>query len=264
MTVRNVVECTLVIVVLLVLALIGWQTCVVTGDITNLKHDMLTRQDMAEAVRAVAASKEFGGNRPLISLASNVIPAPPDGSEKTGVLPQSSAGTAARGVDADVLAQLKALGDDLLKTKQELADVRAKLDANVEATNIAHVDLGRIIEKDATGPPIVAIRELEANPEFKADFRKAVDDALAPPVVPLGTIRVENRMPVGEYLEVNGIGRWVAPLSNMDVVVPAGVATTRLTGYEPAKTWPLDARNKFFQSVLIEPQPGYTPIIAYP
>ena len=107
MTVRNVVECTLVIVVLLVLALIGWQTCVVTGDITNLKHDMLTRQDMAEAVRAVAASKESGGDRPLISLASNVIPAPPDASEKTGVLPQSSAGTAARGVDADVPAQLK-------------------------------------------------------------------------------------------------------------------------------------------------------------
>ncbi len=264
MTVRNVVECTLAIVVLLVLVLIGWQIYVVTGDITNLKAGVLTRQDMAEAMKAVAASKESGGDRPLISLASNVIPAPPDASEKAVAASQT------RGMEPDVSAQLKSFGDDLRKTKQELADakaatsscnaelaeVKAKLEANIEATQIARLDLGRIVKKDTAGNPIVAIREMTQNAEFKDDFRRAVNEVVdrpAPP--PQGKIRLDNRMPVSEYLEVNGLGFWVGPSSYLDVVVPAGVAMTRLPGYEAAKSWAVDARNNYFQSVVIQPQP---------
>jgi hypothetical protein len=269
MTVRNVVECTLAIVALLVLALIGWQTYAVNGDVANLKHDMLTQQDMAEAVKAVAASKELGGNRPLVSLASNVIPAPPEASEKP------AAGPAVKGVDADVPAQLKTLGDDLQKTKKELAEakaaagsyitelaeVKAKLEANIEATQIARLDLGRIVKKDTAGNPIVAIREMTQNAEFKDEFRKAVNEALERPAPSSGKIRLDNRMPDWEFLEVDGIGHWVGPSSYLDVVVSTGAATTRLPGYEPAKSWTLDSQNNYFQSVVIQPLPA---VIANP
>lgn len=262
MTVRNVIEGTLALVVLLVLALIGWQTTVLTGDITNVKAAMLTRHDLVEASKGWSASKEGDAGRAAITLANNVMPATSDPGKEPAVAPQSTTGLAARSAEPEVPTQVKMLSEDLQKTKKQLADVQAKLDANIEATNIARVDLGHIVKKDSAGTPIVAIRELTQNAEFKDDFRKAVNEVVERPVPPpLGTIRIDNRMATSQYLEVNGVGRWIGPLNSLDVVVPAGVATTRLPGYEPAKSWRLDAGNGYLQSVIIEPQPIYTPII---
>ena len=279
MTVRNVTEGTLALVVLLVLALIGWQTTVLTGDITNVKAAMVTQHDLAETAKAWAANKDADVGRGAITLANNVTPATSDPGKEPPVAPQGPAGSAARSGEPDGTGPLKILSDDLWKMKQELAgvqasadyykkqlaDVQAKLDANIEATRIARVDLGHIIKNDSSGTPIVAIREMTQNPEFKDEFRRAVNEVVEPRLVPapLGTIRIVNRMGTSQYLEVNGVGRWIGPLGALDVVVPAGVATTRLSGYEPAKSWRLDAGNGYLQSVIIEPQPIYTPIIYY-
>ena len=109
----------------------------------------------------------------------------------------------------------------------------------------------------------MAIRDLTHNAEFKAEFRDAVNEVVQPRFPPPGTMRIVNHMGTSQYLEVNGIGRWIAPLSALDVLVPAGVATTRLPGYEPTKTWRLDAGDNYMQSVIIDPQPIYPPVMYY-
>jgi hypothetical protein len=290
MTVRHAIEGTLAMVVLVVLILIGWQTTILTTDITNVKAAMLTRHDLVEASKEWNASKEGDAGRATIRLANDVTPVALESAKEPPLAPQittgtaSTAGPAARGGELGGSGSLKGLSDDLERVKQDLADVRAsadsykrqlaevqsRLEANIESTNIARLDLGHIVKKDSAGAPIVSISDLMQSAQFRAEFRSAVDDVVQPRLPsptgtvlpqPMGTIRIVNRMGTSQFLEVNGVGRWISPLSSQDVVVPPGVATTRLTGYEAMKSWPLNPGNSFFQSVLIEPQP--TPIIYY-
>lgn len=260
MTVRNVVEGTLALVMLLVLGLIGVQTYVLNSELTNVKGAMLTRHDLTEASKDWAAGKEADAGRGAITLAKNVMLANSDAAKEPSLAPQSSSASPIKSNEPGGNESLKMLSDELQKVKHELADVQAKLDANIESTNIARVDLGHIVEKDGTGAPIVSIRDLMQSSQFKTEFRNAVDQVL-PRLPPSGTVRIVNRMGSSQYLEVDGVGHWIGPLSTLDVVVPAGEATTRLTGYEPTKYWRLDAGDNYFQSVIIDPQTVYTPTI---
>ena len=101
--------------------------------------------------------------------------------------------------------------------------------------------------------------------EFKEQFGKAVSE-VAPPPTPQpaqptwGTVRIDNRMLSSQYIEINGFGRWVSPLSYIDVTVPAGWATVRLVEYEVAKNWWVGAPS-YFQTVIIDRQPSYVRVI---
>ena len=133
MIVRNVIEGALALVVLLVLVLVGWQTTVLTNDMSNVKAAMLTRHDLMEASKAWAAGKEGNVGRGAIVPANYVTQAP-----EPPVAPQNTSGTAARSGEPGGNEPLKTLGDELQKVKQELATVRDDLKANIESTKDAH------------------------------------------------------------------------------------------------------------------------------
>ncbi len=78
-----------------------------------------------------------------------------------------------------------------------------------------------------------------------------------------GVVKIENNMTTWQQMEVNGFPYGVAPLRTVDVIVPAGRATTRLVGFEGTKSWWVGGPD-YRQRVVITPKPAYDSVVWYP
>jgi hypothetical protein len=110
-----------------------------------------------------------------------------------------------------------------------------------------------------------------ANPTYAIETAKRELHPNVPPSSPRqpdvpptwGIVRIENQMADWMHMEVNGFPYGVAPRRTLDVMVPVGEATTRLVGFEEAKTWRVGAPD-YVQRVLITPQPAFDSVVRYP
>jgi hypothetical protein len=151
--------------------------------------------------------------------------------------------------------------------KERLAKVESDLQANLEVANDQRNAFGHIVKNDVAGNAILCIEEqIEQSPQFRDEFRKAVIEVTTPAVPPAqsGKLRIDNRMPIRQQLEVNGVAYWVGPMSYLDVTVPVGPATTRLVGYEAAKIWPIAAPDYFQRVVIVDRHPLNNAFVRYP
>jgi DNA repair exonuclease SbcCD ATPase subunit len=155
------------------------------------------------------------------------------------------------------LAKLEADAKKYDQQTERLAKLEADVKANVEVTGEQQKVLGQIAEKDGANNSILSILKLtNQNPQFRDDLSKAIEKVTPQPPPSWGTVRIENRMETSQDFEVNGVSYWVPPRSFLDVAVRAGWVTTRLTGYEGAKTWRLSP--DYFQTIFIKPKPIYS------
>jgi len=269
-----------------------------TKSVKKLSDEMVTRHDLDEAAKGWATKKDVIDFGARVAAVENGLRDNVAATYEHGVF----AGQLAKKVNEEIPQQLAKLNDNLEKANVRLAKaessaalaanlekrldkveqdlqvnvatthehgtrlhkIEGDVEENVNATQQQRAELGRIVKKDGLGNSIIAIGELtKQSSEFKEDLRKAVREVTQPPPPPWGTVRIDNRMLSWQYLDVNGIGHWVGPLSYLDVNVPAGWATIRLVQYEPAKNWWVGAPN-YFQTVIIDRQPIYNPVVSYP
>lgn len=284
MTARNVFEGTIVLILLVLLGAIGWQTALNKSDIGQVAESVHKLLD--EGGKGWATKKDVDDLRTKITSVENALDKNMDATYGQSVI----TGQLAKKVNQEIPEQLAKLNATLAATNERLAkaetsaalaanfgtrldkveaDLKANsadLLANVEATREHSTMLMELAMKDNVGRWIPALGKARKSDEFRDEFRKAVIEATPPQIPspqPWGTIRIENRMANWQYLEVNGDGRWVGPLSYLDVIVPAGWATTRLPAYESAKPWWLGAPS-YFQTVIIDRQPAYSPVASNP
>jgi hypothetical protein len=246
MSVRSVIELFFALVLLLVLAFIGWQTISNKNDIGQLTKDF---KDLTDAVSHRSAT--------------NVIP---QDLVTTREFEKAKADLAANNSVTD--NRLRNLENDLAATRTKLAAFEGRLDtdsktvgelsghlADIDTTTAAQrAELGRIVKKDTSGTSIVTILEqTKQSPQFKEEFRSAVRAALSSdPPPPQGKLKVDNQTPDGREFEVNGKPSYLRPLEYREFSVPVGPVTTRLINFEEAKQWSLDASNNYSQTVIIE------------
>jgi uncharacterized coiled-coil protein SlyX len=237
----------------------GWP--VVKKDVDDLGRKVAAVEKGLQAnVEATYNQSVVGGQ--LAKKVEQEIP------EQLAQLKATLAATNERLAKAETSAALAANFDKRIdKLERDVKANEAGLLANVEATYNQGVTLGQIAAKDSTGRWIPARLDLltKQSAEFKEQFGKAVSEVTPPaapqPVQPTwGTVRIDNRMLTSQYIEINGFGRWVSPLSYVDVTVPAGWATVRLVEYEVAKNWWVGAPS-YFQTVIIDRQPSYATVI---
>jgi hypothetical protein len=224
---RNLIEAILVLVLLVILGLVGWQTAA----------------NMNSTVKLTDSVKEIAGQVGTLQQASK------DGAAREDQLKKDLGEMQAQVAKVQSAAALAVSHD------KRLDKVERDLQANLEAVDDQRKAIGQIAKRDNAGQSIVSIGEMaRQSPQFKEEFRQAVRDAMpTSSPQPLGTVRIDNRMSSSQYIEVNGVGRWVAPRGVLEVAAPAGWATTRLPGYEGIKYWSLAAPD-YFRQVIIDYQ----------
>lgn len=146
---------------------------------------------------------------------------------------------------------------EAVATKQELATAENSSAAACRelGSHIGQVET-RVNQIDTRMNLLATKIEQQQNPTatFKLPASASPPPALQPSHSSLGTVQIENRMATWQYLEINGDATGIAPLSRVNIYVPADTATTRLVGYETTKTWWVGAPD-YFQKVIISPKP---------
>jgi polyhydroxyalkanoate synthesis regulator phasin len=189
----------------------------------NVTDEMVTKQDLAAAESANAAAHQ--------QLAARVDPLTTK-------------------VERDIPAQLGRLTADLNDQRQRSTRIETAL-------------------VDDHGSRLRALEEGGRRPIYETTLRQVTPPSppAPPPSQPdaksWGIVRIENNMTTWQQLEVNGFPYGVAPLRTVDVVVPAGKATTRLIGFEGTKTWWVGAPD-YVQRVVIVPTPVLDSVVRYP
>ncbi len=250
---RNLVGCILVLVLLLLPGFVGCQTA---ADFSTMREkiDELSKNVKKLSDEMDDAAKRSVAQKDLDPIRERVVAHERDLVQLKADLAAANDRQGKEGASAAELAGLK----------ERLAKVEKDVQFNLEVVSEQRTVLGQIATQDNSGRWIPAIGKAKDNSQFKDDFRDAVRDAI-PSVVPqLGKVRIENRMPNLQHIRVNGADHWVGPGNSLDVIVPAGSATTQLVDYEGTKNWRLDATNNYFQTVIIDRQPSYYAFVRYP
>jgi hypothetical protein len=245
--------------VLTLLALPGFVGCQPPADYSAMKDkiDELSKNVKALSDETREAAKGWATQKDLDAVRDRVV------ANERASFEQAEKLRVALEAANERLARAGASTAQIASLKERLDKAESDLKFNLEAVNEQRSILGEIATQDHEGRWIPAIGNAADNGQFREEFRDAVRDAL-PSVLPqLGRVRIENRMPNLQHIEVNGMDHWVGPGSTLDVIVPAGSATTRLVDYEGQKKWRLDAGNNYSQTVIIDRQPSYNAVVWY-
>jgi hypothetical protein len=231
-----------------------------TKSVNKLSDEMVTRHDLDEASKGWAKKNDvdralaafYGQSVSFGELAQKVD----QQNEQLAKLKTELGAANARLAKAASSAALAASFEARLRKAED------KLEANVQVTAGQQKDIGAIVERDGAGNAIVSIGQVRKNPQFTAAVDEEVTKALSKQP-PFGMVRIDNRNTEGRYIEVNGGSYWVPPGRYIDVDVRVGWVTTRLTGYERAKTWRL-GKPDYFETLIINPQPIDSSAVWYP
>jgi hypothetical protein len=220
MNVRNVIGGTLVVAVLVLLGVVGWQTAVnnsrintLDTSIGRLSDGMPRRHDVDEAAKGWVTQKDFDELRKRFEAADMRA-----ANDRLKI--------------ADCSASQAA-------NSSKLATLAGDLAANIAATDELRVIIRQIVTKGSAGNSIVYL----GDPQVKDQIRQLARETTPPPMPqpqspdPWGTLQIDNRTPNPQRVQVNGIDFLVDPLSRHDVNVPAGPVTTRLVEFEGAQSW---------------------------
>ena len=253
MCVRNLIGSTLVLTLLFFPGLVGCQTETDYATMRD-KIDELSRNvkklsdDMDEAARRWVTPKDIDALREKIVAGEH---------ELVQIKADLAAANARQAKETNFTVELASLKAKLARLEKDLQTIN---EVAIEQRKI----IDQIVKTDGAGNATVAIGRVTTDPQFSSAVDEAVGKAISRLTPPAwNTVRIDNRMLTSQYIEVNGGGHWIAPQSILDVEVPAGWATTRLVGYEAAKSWWLGTPN-YIQRVIIDHQPLYDSFVRYP
>ena len=152
-------------------------------------------------------------------------------------------------VERDIPAQLTRLGADQNDQRERSTRIEAALVDNIAS----HV---RVLEEGGRHSSYEETSLKQVNPPSPPSLPQ-------PDSASWGIVKIVNNMATWQQMEVNGFPYGVAPLRTMNVIVPAGRATTRLVGFEETKSWRIGAPD-YVQWVFITPKPALDSVARQP
>ncbi len=258
MSVRIAGLCTLLFALLVLLGTVGCQNQPGNAAIDRLTEtvnklsdqmvtQMVTKKDLGEAGKGWATKAELDEVRADVRLAKADLKANIDAvAEQNAVQGQLVA------IQKHLPQRLARVEAELKDTSEQLVKVKGELKANIDVVAEQSVVQGQIARRDRDGNHILAIDKMRKDSkEFQNEFTGAVRESFAP-VQQQGLLHVTNLMGYAIYLKVEGLYYWIQPYTNVDIVVPLGMVTTELVGYESPKNWWIGAPD-YTRRIVINP-----------
>lgn len=149
------------------------------------------------------------------------------------------------------MEQFAGTGTDVVALSDSLGQLQKKVDEvrrQVESQR-------RTLDQIQTQYRAYGSTPAKADQQLRAKI--ADPSILQPPST--GRLRISNQMTTQQRLSVNGTTYHLPALSEVEISVPVGTATTELNGYEAAKVWRIGAPD-YQQRIDIRPAPMAPPV----